>query len=749
MGPPSKKLKVAHTDNSDPNSTSEDPIPTDASQTEDQDISGQRTLFVRSLNYSTTTESLSAHFSYIAPLKHATVVVDPSTKSSRGFGFVTFTDPADAAKAVKEFNGKLFEGRHIKVEVAQARHRDGGDGATVASHAAKQKEVEVKKRNPRLIVRNLAWSVKKPEQLEQFFEKFGKVKEIIIPRKDGSKHGPMSGFAFVTLKKEESARKAIEAVNGTEIEGRVVAVDWAVEKDEWKKKVANEENGEISEAENEDSKEDAMDLDKEDSDVDSESDPDPGSNDSDDSSDALDDEADSISDMSDESSKPALSTNETVVFIRNLAFTTDEDALYEHFRDNFGPIRYARVVLEHDTGRPRGTAFVSFYRDEDFESCLADAPKNTIQSIPSGGKGSTKQSVLQSESLDPTGKYTLGGRVLSISRAVSKDEAGKLTAAGSAVREKAKNEKRRLYLLNEGQISPTNPLYQELSGADIKMREDSYKQRKTFLEKNTSLHLSLTRLSVRNIPRNITEKDLKMLARKAIVEFASEVKDGKRGKISKEEASRGGTEAKEKEAERKAKGKGVVRQAKIVREKGGGRSKGYGFIEYIGHRWALMGLRWLNGREVAHLPAEAAGREKEEKKSEEGEEERKKDLLEVAPEDRKRRLIVEFALENVQVVERRQEREKAAKGRIPRTKRVSDGDEETGKRAFKKGDLKRKRQQSGEDGEKETAVVNGKGDGEARGGKGKGNPEKEDKQLRASRIIARKRQKRRMRKGSA
>ncbi|EWC48969.1 hypothetical protein DRE_00274 [Drechslerella stenobrocha 248] len=737
MAPPPKKLKVIHSDNPSPANDGVD----DANATEPAaDIAGQRTIFVRSLNYSTTTESLSAHFSYIAPLKHATVVIDPATKASRGFGFVTFTDPADALKAVRECDGKLFEGRHIKVEIAQARHRDNekttgttSEGAAVPERKKKGNSsdgTEVKKRNPRLIVRNLPWSVKKPEHLIKHFERFGKVKEVIIPRKGGSKHGPMSGFAFVTLKKIESARKAIEAVNGTEIEGRTIAVDWAVEKGEWQQQVGE---GADNQDQDEDSDDDGEEVDgpeaTEGLDTSDHSDSDAASDPGSDEDEALDNSEDE-SMMDADSSKPAIS-NDTVIFIRNLAFTTDEDALYEHFRDNFGPVRYARVVLEPDTGRPRGTAFVCFYREEDIDACLESAPKNTVQTVPSGGKdhkANSKQSVLQSESLDPTGKYTLDGRVLAISRA---------PAVGTVARERTKSEKRRLYLLQEGQIAQNNPLYRKLSAADIKMREDSYKQRKTFLEKNTSLHLSLTRLSVRNIPRNITEKDLKMLARQAVVGFAREVKEGKRDGINKEETHRGGIEAKEEEAKRRAKGKGVIRQAKIVREKdGAGRSMGYGFIEYIGHRWALMGLRWLNGREVAHLPAEEAKKEAEKDKG------GKTDLLDVTPEDRKRRLIVEFALENVQVVQRRHERELAAKGKLPRRKQADKEEEQP---AQNSRDRKRKRQAEPGKGKEEEEKDDELQDQSGRV-KGGDNPEKWDKMKRAARIIARKRQKRRMRR---
>lgn len=41
----------------------------------------------------------------------------------------------------------------------------------------------------------------------------------------------------------------------------------------------------------------------------------------------------------------------------------------------FGPIRYARVTVDADTGRSRGTGFVSFWRLEDANSCIEQAER--------------------------------------------------------------------------------------------------------------------------------------------------------------------------------------------------------------------------------------------------------------------------------------------------------------------------------------------------------------------------------------
>ena len=644
------------------------------------------TLFIRSIPYDVTPDELTTHFSFVAPVKHAHIVLDPVTKKSRGFGFVTFAEDEDARTAVHEFNGREFKGRALKVEIAEARHRAGhdfGDGERGEVKPKPAKE-EIEKRNPRLIVRNLSWNIRKPEQLTEVFKKYGKVLDVIIPPKKGAPKGSglLAGFAFVTMKRHRHAQKAIEEVNGMSISGRNVAVDWAVEKDKWEK--VKEEGGELEvemvdnesdSSSDEDSpqiKEEGVDQDGIDEHVDETEDRSGDEVDDDEDYDSMEDD----SDEDGEDDEPVKHDNSLSLFLRNVPFSVDEQALHAHFTENFGPVHYARLVMDRETERPRGTAFVGFYNEEHYKDCLRNAPKPP----PPG----TKPSLLSSESQDPDGKYTIDGRVLIVAKAVAKGEAGKLTDKNTSVREAALKDKRRLYLLSEGNIPSNNPMYHKLSPSERALREASIKQRKSLIQNNPSLHLSLTRLSIRNIPRSITAKDLKFLAREAVVGFAAEVKAGKRQPLSKEELSRGGGEEKEAEAERRRKGKGIIRQVKIIEEKpgagGGGRSRGYGFIEYVSHRWALMGLRWLNGREVGgglELPvADIPGRrEKMVVREKALNTASAKDNLRKGgkpstnklpgfpvnpslPQERKKRLIVEFALENAQVVHRRKETEK-------------------------------------------------------------------------------------------
>ena len=78
-------------------------------------------LFIGSLAYATTDDSLKAHFEQIGEVESARVMVDRDTNRSRGVGFVTFTDEANNQKAVDELDGKELDGRTINVSLAKPK----------------------------------------------------------------------------------------------------------------------------------------------------------------------------------------------------------------------------------------------------------------------------------------------------------------------------------------------------------------------------------------------------------------------------------------------------------------------------------------------------------------------------------------------------------------------------------------------------------------------------------------------------
>jgi RNA recognition motif-containing protein len=82
---------------------------------------GPTKLFVGGLSWDISTDDLRAAFSRFGTLVDATVILDRGTGRSRGFGFVTFENPPDAAAAVKEMDGKELAGRVLKVNQAESR----------------------------------------------------------------------------------------------------------------------------------------------------------------------------------------------------------------------------------------------------------------------------------------------------------------------------------------------------------------------------------------------------------------------------------------------------------------------------------------------------------------------------------------------------------------------------------------------------------------------------------------------------
>ncbi|RYP89341.1 hypothetical protein DL769_000096 [Monosporascus sp. CRB-8-3] len=653
-------------------------------------VEASRTLFVRSLPPTATADSLTEFFSQHFPVKHATVILDPETKTSRGYGFVTFTDADDAKDAKDKLQKEKLDGRPLLLDIAEHRHRQGAAAVeAVAKKQERQAALAEARKAPKLIVRNLPWSIKTSDQLAALFRSYGKVKFADLPQSKGK----LAGFGFVTIRGHKNAQNAMDSVNGKVVDGRTLAVDWAVDKKQWEQ-LQQKDTQAAETSRTTQGKED---------DTSSEEDDDQGQRENDDDDDMDDDlknfmknhmqnmededsnaedEADGESDEAQEAeqngapsvpAKPLNADNRSTLFIRNLPFTTTDEQLKSHF-EQFGRIRYARVVVDRATDRPAGTGFVCFATEADSKACLRGAPRP--RQLPVSTK---KPSILQDEMADPEGKYTIEGRILQVSQAVSKDEATRLAETGAAAREGRDKDKRRLYLLSEGTIPRNSPLYNMLSPAEVKTREDSAAQRKKLIQTNPSLHLSLTRLAVRNIPRDVDSKALKQLARQAIVEFAKDAKEGRRQPLSQEEKARGGEEDREAERRRKEKGKGVVKQAKVVFENrqgskvpegdAAGRSRGYGFIEYTSHRWALMGLRWLNGH-----------------------------ALKSASSGKTQRLIVEFAIENAQVVNRRREQQEKTRTR---------------------------KQEQAEEEEKAASDEEGEGPGK-RKGKGKGLPKGKD-----------------------
>lgn len=91
----------------------------------------QQNLFVGSLAYATTDDTLKAHFEQIGEVASARVITDRDSGRSKGFGFVEFVKDEDNQKAIDQLDGKELDGRTINVSLARPKEdrpqRDSGN----------------------------------------------------------------------------------------------------------------------------------------------------------------------------------------------------------------------------------------------------------------------------------------------------------------------------------------------------------------------------------------------------------------------------------------------------------------------------------------------------------------------------------------------------------------------------------------------------------------------------------------------
>eukprot|EP01018_Ginkgo_biloba_P013366 Gb_20180 [translate_table: standard] len=79
------------------------------------------TLYVTGLSTRVTERDLEEHFSREGKVIDCRLVVEPRTRLSRGFGFVTVETLEDAERCIKYLNQSILEGRFITVEKSRRK----------------------------------------------------------------------------------------------------------------------------------------------------------------------------------------------------------------------------------------------------------------------------------------------------------------------------------------------------------------------------------------------------------------------------------------------------------------------------------------------------------------------------------------------------------------------------------------------------------------------------------------------------
>ncbi|CAB03237.1 RRM domain-containing protein [Caenorhabditis elegans] len=79
-------------------------------------------VYVGNAPFQTTEDDLGNYFSQAGNVSNVRIVCDRETGRPRGFAFVEFTEEAAAQRAVDQFNGVDFNGRALRVNLAQNRN---------------------------------------------------------------------------------------------------------------------------------------------------------------------------------------------------------------------------------------------------------------------------------------------------------------------------------------------------------------------------------------------------------------------------------------------------------------------------------------------------------------------------------------------------------------------------------------------------------------------------------------------------
>lgn len=168
--------------------------------------SGVGNIFIKNMDESIDNKALYDTFSAFGNILSCKVVCDE--KGSKGYGFVHFETQEAANRAINTMNGMLLNDRKVFVGHFKSR---------------KEREVEfgtkaVKFTN--VYVKNFGDNVT-DEKLKEEFSAFGTTLSVRVMKDE---KGVSRGFGFVNYAYHEDAQKAVEEMNGKELNGKIIYV---------------------------------------------------------------------------------------------------------------------------------------------------------------------------------------------------------------------------------------------------------------------------------------------------------------------------------------------------------------------------------------------------------------------------------------------------------------------------------------------------------------------------------------------
>lgn len=167
-------------------------------------VKSEATLYVGNLHPAVSSDILFHEFAPFGQIVSARVMKNAYTKESRCFAFVTYSDPAAAARAQREMNAKEVYKREIRVHF--------------------KKNTKNLSNEANFIIKNLAKNVTS-KQLNEECAKFGDIVSCFVRRDEDSDRLVSLGYGYVQFERAEDGARFLEEFNGREINGQKIQVE--------------------------------------------------------------------------------------------------------------------------------------------------------------------------------------------------------------------------------------------------------------------------------------------------------------------------------------------------------------------------------------------------------------------------------------------------------------------------------------------------------------------------------------------